>query len=74
MSVMGVPAVYVDSFLYTSDDKDKSCDAFDKVTAGCVRRGLPTHEEERGVRRFTALGWAFDGERRLLRPTPRRVW
>ena len=70
----GVPAVYVDNFLYTSDDKEKSCDAFDKVKAECVRRGLPTHEEERGVRRFNALGWAFDGKERMLRPTPRRVW
>jgi len=38
------------------------------------RRGLPTHEEVRGSRRFTVLRWAFDGEERALRPNPKRAW
>ena len=70
----GVPAVYVDNFLFASEEQEDACTAFDLVKAECKRRGLPTHEEVRGERLFEALGWAFDGKECTLRPTPKRVW
>ena len=70
----GIPAVYVDNFIYTADDPKTACVAFDAVKSRCLELRLPVHEEVRGQQHMTSLGWAFDGKRCEIRPTATRVW
>ena len=49
---MGAPAVYVDNFLYASEEQVDACTAFGKVKAEGKRRGLPM-----GVDRAGTAGW-----------------
>ena len=70
----GVVAVYVDNYIIAAEDKELAEIAFDKVKKSCQAAGLPTHDETRGARQLTGLGWLFDGEKSEIRPTAKRVW
>ncbi len=40
----------------------------------CQSLGLPAHEESRGGRQLTAVGWCSDGVKSVMRPSAKRVW
>ena len=71
---VGIPAVYVDNFIFMADNAEATEVALNCVASACDKLGLPYHEQFHSSRTADLLGWSFDGVACSIRPKQDRAW
>eukprot|EP00971_Amphidinium_carterae_P327888 6459479-Amphidinium_carterae.1 len=73
----GIPAVYVDNFIYIASEATSCMSARERVQAGCDKLRLPTHGVVDPCRESDVLGWSIDLRKGEVRPKgarSQRLW
>ena len=71
---VGIPAVYVDNFIFVADNAEATEVALNCVASACEELGLPYREQFHSSRTADLHGWSFDGIACAIRPKQDRVW